>query len=100
MSFPVAEIAGGRADDLGDFVGVLEFGAVDFDDGTGAAEKNLCGGFNDAGFAGTGGAKEEQIADGASGGVESSGEELDQLDEGLDAAVMADDFSAHGVLKF
>ncbi len=83
MSFPVAEIAGGRADDLGDFVGVLEFGAVDFDDGAGAAEKNLRGGFHDAGFAGAGGAEEEQIADGAS-----------------NAVVLADDFRAQGILKF
>jgi hypothetical protein len=100
MSFAVAEIARGRADDLGDFVGVLEFGAVDFDDGAGAAEENLRGGFNDAGFAGAGGAEEEQIADGASGGVESSGEDLEQLDEGLNAVVLADDFRAQGILKF
>jgi len=81
-------------------VGVLKFGAVDFDDGAGATEKNLRGGFNDAGFAGAGGAEEEQIADGASGGVESSGEDLEQLDEGLNAVVLADDFRAQGILKF
>src|SRR5258708_33056040 len=100
MSFAVAEMGRGRADDLGDFVGVLEFGAVDFDDGAGAAEKNLRGGFHDAGFAGAGGAEEVQIADGASGGGGSSGEDLEQLDGGLSTVVLADDFRAQGIVEF
>src|SRR5229473_2203983 len=100
MSFAVAEIARGRADDLGDFVRMLEFGAVDFDDGAGAAEENFGRGFDDAGLAGAGGAEEEQIADGAAGGVETGGENLEQLDERLDAVVLADDFRAQRVLKF
>src|ERR1700692_3073648 len=100
MSFAVAEIARGRADDLGDFVGVLEFGAVDFDDGAGAAEENFCGGFDNAGLAGAGGPEEEQIADGAAGRVESSGENLEQLDESLNAVILADDFRTQSVLKF
>src|SRR5271157_297506 len=99
MRFAVAEIPRGRADDLGDLVGVLEFGAVDLDDGAGAAEENFGGGFNDAGLAGAGGADKKQIADGAPGGVESSGEDLEQLDEGLNAVVLADDFRAQGILK-
>src|ERR1700720_1134582 len=100
MSFAVAEIPWGRTDDFGDFVGVLEFGAVDLDDGAGTAEENFGGGFDDAGLAGAGGAEEEQIADGAAGRVESSGEDLEQLDEGLNAVVLADDFRAQRVLKF
>src|SRR5690242_8215112 len=100
MRFPVAEIARGRADNFGDFVGVLEFGAVDLDDGAWAAEQNFGGGFDDAGLARAGGAEEEQVADRAAGRVESSGEDLEQLDERLNAVVLADDLRAQCVLEF
>src|SRR5260221_11396202 len=100
MRFPVAEVARGRADDLGNFVGVLKFGAVNLDDGAGAAEQNFSGGFNDARLAGAGGAEEEQIADGAAGRVESSGEDLEELDQRLDSVGLADDLRAQCALKF
>ena len=100
MSFPVPEVARGRADDFRNFVRVLELGAVDFDDGAGAAEENFGGGFDNARFAGASGPEEEQVADGAAGGVESSGKDLEQLDERLNAVVLADDFRAQSVLKF
>src|SRR5258708_25217059 len=41
MSFAVAEIARGRTDQFGDFVGVLEFGAVDLDDQAWGANEDL-----------------------------------------------------------
>src|ERR1700739_2753411 len=100
MSFAVAEIARRRTGDLGNFVRVLEFGAVDFDDGAWAAEENFGGGFDDAGLAGAGGAEEEQVADRPTGGVEPRGKDLEQLDERLNAVVLADDFRAQGILKF
>src|SRR5260370_12489951 len=99
MSFAVAEVARGRADDLGDFVRVLEFGAVDLDDGAGAAEENFSGGFDDAGLAGAGRAEEEQIADGAARGVESGSEDLEQLDERLNAICLAERFGAPPLFK-
>src|SRR5689334_9489708 len=99
MSFPVAEVARRRADDLGNLMGVLKFGAVNLDDGAGAAEEDFSSGFDDAGLSGAGGPEEEQVADGAAGGVESSGEDLEQLDEGLNAVVLADDFRAQGILE-
>src|SRR5579863_2719692 len=100
MRFPVAEVTRGRANDLGDFVGVLELGAVDLDDGARAAEENFGGGFDDARFAGAGGAEEEQVADGPAGRVESSGEDLEQFDERLNAVVLAYDLRAQGILEF
>src|SRR5579859_118580 len=100
MSFTVAEIARGRADDLRDFVRVLEFGAVDLDDGAGAAKKNFSGGFDNTGLAGAGRPEEEQVADGTAGRIKSSGEDLEQLDERLNTVVLADNLRAQGILKF
>ena len=48
MSFAMAEVARRRTDELGNFVGVLKFGAIDLDDQTGITEKNFRGGFDDA----------------------------------------------------
>ena len=66
----MAEVSGRRADELGDFVGVLELGAIDLDAGARVAEQGLGNGFDDAGLAGTGGPKKKEIADGAAGRVQ------------------------------
>src|ERR1700746_2841096 len=94
------EIAGGGADNFGDFVGVLELGAVNLDNGARAAEENFGGGFDDSGLAGAGGPGGEEMAAGAPGRVESSGEDLEQFDKRLNAVVLADDLRAQGILEF
>src|SRR5258708_31899628 len=57
MSFAVAEIAWGRADKLGNFVRMLELGAVYLDNQARAAKQDFRSGFDDAGLAAPGGAK-------------------------------------------
>src|ERR1700744_791083 len=59
----MAEISGRRADQLGDFMAVLEFGAVYFYDGARVAEKRFGGCFHKPGLSCAGGSQEKQVAD-------------------------------------
>jgi hypothetical protein len=99
MSFAVAEIARGRADKLGNFVRMLEFGAVDLDNQARVAKQDFRSGFHDAGLAGAGGTKKKQIADGAAGRVETGAEDLIQVHERLDTLFLANDPGAERLVK-
>ncbi len=48
MSLAVSQVSRRRTDQLGNLVGVLEFGAIDLDAGTGVSEKRLGHGFDHA----------------------------------------------------
>ena len=95
----MAEIAWRRADEFRDFVGVLEFRAVDFDDGAWVSKKYLCRSFHYARFAGAGGSKEEKIADRATRGVKASVEDLEEVHEGLHAFLLANDLGAKRLME-
>jgi len=99
MSFAVAEIARGRADELGNFVRMLELGAVDLDNQARVAKQDFRSGFHDAGLAGAGGTKKEQIAYGASRGVKAGAEDLIQVHERLDTLFLANDPGAERLVK-
>ena len=99
MSFAVAEIARGRTDEFGNFVGVLKFGAVYLDDAAGIAKENFGGGFDDARLAGASGTEKEKIADGAAGRVQAGAEDLVEVDERLHALFLANDFGAESLLE-
>ena len=99
MCFAMAEIARGRTDKLGNFVRVLEFGAVHLDDEARIAEENFRSGFDDTRFAGARGPKEEEIANGAAGRVEAGAKDLIEIDEGLHTLFLADDLAANGVME-
>src|SRR5260370_10343437 len=57
------EITRRRADQLRDFVTVLKFRAIDFDERARAAKQDFCGGFHNSGFSGTGRAQKQQVSD-------------------------------------
>jgi hypothetical protein len=99
MCFAVTEIAWGRTDQFCNFVGVLKFGAIYFDDGAGVAEENFGGGFDDARFAGTGGPEEEQVAHGTARRVQASTKNLVEIDQRLHAFFLANDLGAESVMK-
>ena len=67
MSLAMAEVSRRRADQLGNFVGVLELGAIDLDAGFGVAEERLGDGLDDARLSGAGRPEEQEVADWASG---------------------------------
>ena len=58
MSLAMAEVAWRGDDQFGNFVRVLEFGAVDLDTGARVAEEGLRHCLNDSSFSRTGGTKE------------------------------------------
>jgi hypothetical protein len=91
MGFAVAEIARGGANKFGNFMGMLEFGAVDLDDHAGVAKEDFRGSFDDAGLAGAGGTEKKQIAHRAAGRVQAGAEDLVEVDKRLHAFFLADD---------
>src|SRR5579859_5115406 len=99
MSFAVAKITRGRADEFGNFVGVLEFGTVDLDDHARVAKKNFRGGFDDAGLARASGPEKKEIANRAAGGVQAGAEDLIEVNESLHAFLLADDTGAKRLVE-
>ncbi len=99
VGFAVAEVAGRRADELGDFVAVLEFGAIDFNDGAIGAGEGFGGGFDDPGLAGAGGAEEEEVADGAMRGAEAGEVHLVDIDNLGDGFILADNQLAEAAFE-
>ena len=87
----MAQISGRRADQLGDFVAVLKFSAVDLDHRAGIADQALRHGFHQACFARTGGTKEQEIADRPAGAVHPGDVRLVSAHDGIDGLVLADD---------
>jgi len=94
MRLAVSEVSGRRADEFGDFVTVLELGAIDFDDGFGVADEAFGESFDGAGLAGPGGPKEEEAPDGASGAAHPGAVSLIKIDDLPDCFLLADDAPA------
>src|SRR5215469_5832274 len=99
MRLTMTQIARGRTDQLGNFMGVLKFGAVNLDDRPWTTEQDFGSGFNKAGFARAGRAEKKQVPHGTPWGVEASGEYLEQFDQCLNAFILTDDFRAESFLK-
>ena len=99
VGFAVAEIAWGRADEFGDLMRVLKFGAVDLDDGARISEERLGDGFDDAGFARTSWPKKEEIANRTSRSVQARQKHLVDLGNFFDRIVLADDLAPNGIVE-
>src|SRR5208282_2483667 len=99
MRLTMTEIARGRTDELGDFVGMLKFGAVYLDNGARAAKQDFGGGFDKPGFAGACGTEKEQVAYGTAGRIQARGEHLEEFDERLNTFILTYDFRAQSFLK-
>jgi len=100
MSLSVAQIARGRTDQFGNFVRVLEFGAVHFDYQPGVSKENLGSGFDNARLAGTRGPEEQQVADGTTRRVQARAKHLVEVDQSLNALFLTDNLRAQRLLKF
>jgi len=72
MGLAVSQVARGRPDQLGDFVGMLELRAIDLDAGAGVAEERLGQSLDDTSFSGTGGSQKQEIPDRAPRGVQAA----------------------------
>ena len=95
MRLAVTEVARRRTDQFGDFMGVLELGAVDLDAGAGIAEKRFGQGFDDAGLARIRWAQGRAgCRPGDPGAIQAGQEHLVDLDDFLDGGVLANDFTA------
>ena len=95
----MAEIARRRADEFRDFMRVLEFRAIHFDDQAGIAEEDFRGRFHNTGLSGPRGSEEEEVADWASRGVEASGKDLEEVHERLHAFFLANDLGAKRLME-
>src|SRR6266852_8873510 len=91
MSFAVAQIAGGRSDQLGNLVAVLELRAVDLDHGARVANQTLGHGLHQPGFSRAGGSEKKETPDGTRWAVHAREIGLIDVDDLLDGVVLADD---------
>ena len=80
-------------------MGVLEFRAIDLDDGARAAKQDLRRRFHDARLARPSRPQEQQIAHRPPRRIQSRGKHLEQIDERLHALVLPDDLRAQRLLK-
>src|SRR5579864_2122318 len=99
MGLAVAEIARRRADQFCDFVGVLKLGAIDLDAGAGIAKQSFSERLDNASLAGSGRAQKQQIANRASGGIQSRQEHLINLDDLFYRCVLANNLSAEAAFE-
>ena len=91
VRFTMSQIAGRRADQLGDFVAVLELGAIDFDYRACITDEALSHGLHEARLAGAGRPKEEQGSYRPAGAGEACEVSLIDAQDLLDSLVLTDD---------
>jgi hypothetical protein len=90
----MAEISRRRADQLRNFVRVLELGAIDLDAGAGIAEQRFGERLDDASLARPSRPEKEQIAHRASRGIQSGQEHLINFDDLFYRRILANDLAA------
>src|SRR6476469_3121989 len=94
MRLAVTEVARRRADQLGNFVRVLEFGAIDLDTGASVPEQRLGKRLNHPRLARTCRPQKEEIPHGPTGSVQARQEHLINFYDFFDRLVLANDLSA------
>ncbi len=95
----MTQITWGRTDQLGDFVRVLEFRAIDLDHHARVSEQNLRRGFHDARFARSRGSQEQKVTNRAPRRIQSGTKYLVEIDEREDAFLLPDDLGPQGVVE-
>src|SRR5260370_41577875 len=93
MCFPMSEVSRRRSDQLGNFVRVLKFRAIDLDHGAGVAKEKLGGGLHDPRLPRARRPKEQQVPHGAAWRVQSGAKHLVQVYQRLDTLFLTDNFS-------
>jgi hypothetical protein len=99
MSFTMAEIAGRRANQLGDFMRVLKFSAINLDAGARVAKERFGDGLDHASFTRTGGTQKNQVANRTVWRIQSRQEHLINLSNFFDRGILADDSAAKSFFK-
>src|SRR5579872_5472061 len=99
MSLPVTQIPRRRANQLRNFVRMLEFCAINLDDGARISKQNLRSRFHDPRLARASGSEEEQVPDGPPRRVQSRTEDLIQVHQRLHPFRLSDDLRAQRSLK-
>src|SRR5882724_5431681 len=95
----MAKIARGRADQFGNFMGMLKLRAIDLDHRAGIAKKNFGGRLHDARFSRTRRPEKQQISYWAAWGVQSGAKDLVEIHQRLDALFLSNNFPAQRGLK-
>src|SRR6267142_5074488 len=99
MGFTVAQVAWRRADQLGNFVRVLELRAINLDDRASVPKKDLCGRFHDARLSGPGWTQEQQVPHRSAGRIQSGAKNLKHVHEGLYTLFLPHNLGAQGRVK-
>src|SRR5579884_910972 len=94
------EVARRRANQLGDFVAVLELGAINLDAGAGIAEQRLGHRFHYPRLSRACRPEKKKIAHRPAGRVQPGQEHLIDLNDFFDCAILADDAAAKGGVEF
>src|SRR6267142_1402824 len=99
MGYAVAQIARRSANQLGNFVGVLELRAIDLDHRAGIPKKDFRGRFHNARLSRTGRTEEQQVTHRTAGRVQSGAEHLEHVNEGLHTFFLPYDLCAQGSVE-
>src|ERR1700676_2408682 len=99
MRLAVAQVPRRGADKLGDFMGLLEFGAINLDHRACFAKENLSGRFDNAGLPRAGRPEEEKIPHRTAWRVQPGAKDLIEVYQRLDTLFLPDDFPPQRCLK-
>ena len=100
VCFSVPQIARRRADQLGDPVAVLKFGAVNLDERAAVAQQRLGCGLPNPCFPGSSGAQKQQVAHGTAGWIHSGQKDLVHRGDRLNGFILAYDLCPQRVFQF
>jgi hypothetical protein len=99
VCFTVPQIAWGRTNEFGNFMGVLEFRAVYLNYGPFVPEQDLRSGLHNARLSDASGPQQQDIPHGMASYVKSRGEYLIKLHERLHCLILPDDSLSESILE-
>ena len=99
MGLAVPQVAWRRANQLGNFVRVLELRAIYLYDRARISKEDFRGSFHNAGFSGAGRSQEQKIAHRASRRIQPCAKDLEHVHKGLHAFFLSHDLGTQGGMK-
>src|SRR5271163_2732951 len=99
MSLAMSQVSRRRSDQLGDFVRVLELGAIDLNASPRISEQSLGHGLNHAGFPRAPWAQKKQVSHRTSRRIQSRQEHLVNFDHLFKRGILAHNLAAQGVVE-
>src|SRR5215467_9479948 len=100
MRLPMSEVPGRRSDQFGDFVGMLELGAIDLDASAAVSKQSFGHGLDHTRLARSGGPEKQQVSHGTSRRIQSRQEHLIDLHYLFDCLVLSHDPATKGAFEF